>query len=169
MTNPGTFYSGDDQWRTPSEPTWSSDNPAPYQPPYYLTMSVGESDPAFTLYSTYIPSGADAPNVLYGYLSVNADAGSTAGEVSESVGQLTLQQLPKDQSVPGPGQMQNNFNTDNAISVELNILERGATEVMRGDPHGACRRRTALRPAGVPALDRFDLVPCASQDPGGIR
>ena len=133
VTNPGTFYSGDDQWRTPSEPTWSSDNPAPYQPPYYLTMSVGESDPAFTLYSTYIPSGADAPNVLYGYLSVNADAGSTAGEVSESYGQLTLQQLPKDQSVPGPGQMQNNFNTDNAISVELNILERGATEVMRGN------------------------------------
>ena len=98
---------------------------APYQPPYYLTMSVGESDPAFTLYSTYIPSGADAPNVLYGYLSVNADAGSTAGEVSESYGQLTLQQLPKDQSVPGPGQMQNNFNTDNAISVELNISSNG--------------------------------------------
>lgn len=135
VTDPGTFYSGDDQWRTPSEPTWGSDNanPAPAQPPYYLTMSVGESDPAFTLYSTYIPSGSQAPNVLYGYLSVNADAGSTPGEVSESYGQLTLQQLPKDQSVPGPGQMQNNFNTDNAISVELNILERGATEVMRGN------------------------------------
>ena len=133
VTNAGTFYSGDDQWRTPSEPTWSGENPAPYQPPYYLTMSVGESDPAFTLYSTYIPSGSEAPNVLYGYLSVNADAGSTPGQVSESYGQLTLQQLPKDQSVPGPGQMQNNFNTDNAISVELNILERGATEVMRGN------------------------------------
>lgn len=133
VTNSGTFYSGDDQWRTPSEPTWSGEGDAPYQPPYYLTMSVGDADPAFTLYSTYIPSGSQAPNVLYGYLSVNADAGSTPGQVSESYGQLTLQQLPKDQSVPGPGQMQNNFNTDNAISVELNILERGATEVMRGN------------------------------------
>lgn len=134
VTNAGTFYSGDDRWRTPSEPTWSGQGEAPAQPPYYLTMSIDDRDPAFTLYSTYIPSGGEGtPNVLYGYLSVNADAGNVDGQVSEDYGQLVLQALPKDQSVPGPGQMQNNFNTDNAISVELNILERGATEVMRGN------------------------------------
>ena len=135
VTNAGTFYSGDDRWRTPSEPTSTGqDETAPLQPPYYLTMSIDDRDPAFTLYSTYIPNGGPGtPNVLYGYLSVNADAGSVDGEVSEDYGQLVLQQLPKDQSVPGPGQMQNNFNTDNAISFELNILEEGATEVMRGN------------------------------------
>ncbi|WP_293694295.1 UPF0182 family protein [uncultured Agrococcus sp.] len=134
VTNPGTFYSDDDRWRTPSEPTWTGEGSAPPQPPYYLTMSVAEQDPAFTLYSTFIPHGGEGtPNVLYGYLSVNADAGSTPGEVSEDYGRLVIQELPRDQSVPGPGQMQNNFNTDDAISVELNILERGATQVMRGN------------------------------------
>lgn len=134
VTNPGTFYSDDDRWRTPNEPAWRGEGQAPPQPPYYLTMSVAEQDPAFTLYSTFIPHGGEGtPNVLYGYMSVNADAGSEDGTVSENYGRLTIQELPRDRSVPGPGQMQNNFNTDDSISVDLNILERGATEVMRGN------------------------------------
>lgn len=131
VTNPATFFSGDDQWSTPTEPTWDSQSQAPYQPPYYLTMSIGEQDPAFTLYSTFIPR--DGRNVLYGYLSVNADAGSTAGEVSEDYGQLTLQMLPKDRSIPGPGQVQNTFDTDDQVSRELNLLRQGASEVINGN------------------------------------
>lgn len=131
VTNPATFFSGDDQWSTPTEPTWDSQTQAPYQPPYYLTMSIDGKDPAFTLYSTFIPR--DGRNVLYGYLSVNADAGSTAGEVSEDYGQLTLQMLPKDRSIPGPGQVQNTFDTDDQVSRELNLLRQGASEVINGN------------------------------------
>lgn len=132
VVDPGTFFSGDDQWSTPSEPTWGgSAETAPQQPPYYLTMSVDDQDPAFTLYSTFIPR--DGRNVLYGYLSVNADAGSTAGEVSENYGRLTLQMLPKDQSIPGPGQVQNTFDTDDSVSRELNLLRQGASEVINGN------------------------------------
>ncbi len=130
VTNAGTFYSREDEWATPADPTDESDSPGA-QPPYYLTMGVNGEDPAFTLYSTYIPkSGRD---VLYGYLSVNADAGSTAGEVSDSYGQLTLQSLPKDQSIPGPGQVQNTFDTDNDVSGELNLLRQGSTTVINGN------------------------------------
>ncbi|WP_404311429.1 UPF0182 family protein [Agrococcus terreus] len=131
VTNPATFFSGDDQWSTPTEPTWDSQSQAPYQPPYYLTMSIDGKDPAFTLYSTFIPR--DGRNVLYGYLSVNADAGSTEGEVSEDYGQLTLQMLPKDRSIPGPGQVQNTFDTDDQVSRELNLLRQGASEVINGN------------------------------------
>ncbi|WP_413319244.1 UPF0182 family protein [Agrococcus sp. 1P02AA] len=132
VTNPGTFFSGDDQWATPNDPTeGATEATAPLQPPFYLTMSVDGQDPAFTLYSTFIPR--DGRNVLYGYLSVNADAGGTPGEVAESYGQLTLQMLPKDRSIPGPGQVQNTFDTDDAVSQQLNLLRQGASEVINGN------------------------------------
>ncbi|MFJ6113054.1 UPF0182 family protein [Agrococcus sediminis] len=132
VTNPATFFSGDDQWSTPADPTWSNSQvPAPPQPPYYLTMSVDGQDPAFTLYSTFIPR--DGREILYGYLSVNADAGSTDGEVSEDYGRLTLQMLPKDRSIPGPGQVQNTFDTDDEVSRELNLLRQGASDVLNGN------------------------------------
>ncbi|WP_072313872.1 UPF0182 family membrane protein [Agrococcus sp. Marseille-P2731] len=132
VTNPGTFFSGDDQWATPNDPTeGSAETTSPLQPPFYLTMSVDGQDPAFTLYSTFIPR--DGRNVLYGYLSVNADAGGTAGEVADSYGQLTLQMLPKDRSIPGPGQVQNTFDTDDAVSQQLNLLRQGASEVINGN------------------------------------
>lgn len=132
VTNPSTFFSGDDQWATPTDPTvGSTQAAAPTQPPYYLTMSVDGQDPAFTLYSTFIPR--DGRNVLYGYLSVNADAGGTEGEVAETYGQLTLQMLPKDRSIPGPGQVQNTFDTDDQVSRELNLLRQGASEVISGN------------------------------------
>ncbi|WP_211220850.1 UPF0182 family protein [Agrococcus lahaulensis] len=132
VTDPATFFSGDDQWATPADPTWSSaQTQAPPQPPYYLTMSVDGQDPAFTLYSTFIPR--DGREVLYGYLSVNADAGGTAGERLETYGQLTLQMLPKDRSIPGPGQVQNTFDTDDQVSRELNLLRQGASDVINGN------------------------------------
>ena len=137
VTNPSTFFSGDDQWSTPADPTARTtgqaggQTTAPPQPPYYLTMSVNGQTPAFTLYSTFIPR--DGREVLYGYLSVNADAGATPGEPAESYGQLTLQMLPKDESIPGPGQVQNNFDTDNEVSLQLNILQEGSTEVINGN------------------------------------
>nr|WP_232466127.1 UPF0182 family protein [Diaminobutyricimonas sp. LJ205] len=135
VTTPGSFYSRDDAWVTPNEPTTTSANP-PLQPPYYLTMQMpGEETPAFSLYSTFIPSGTaeSTRNVLFGYLSVNADAGSTPGEVSEDYGKLTLLNLPKQDTVPGPGQVQANFNADPTVSRELNLLRQGETDVLSGN------------------------------------
>ncbi|WP_430592582.1 UPF0182 family protein [Humidisolicoccus flavus] len=131
VNDPGTFYSGDDEWVTPNEPTADNNETARLQPPYYLTMKVGEQDPAFTIYSTFIPK--DGRNVLYGYLSANADAGSTQGEIADTYGQLTLQLLPKSRSIPGPGQVQNTFDTDDTIAIDLNILREGQSNVELGN------------------------------------
>src|SRR5690606_1922117 len=50
----GTFYSGDDAWATPEDPTQTS---GVAQPPYYLTMQMPDADaPSFSIYSTYIPA-----------------------------------------------------------------------------------------------------------------
>jgi len=99
------------------------------QAPYYLTMQVpGTQKPAFTLYSTYIPKGnADSTrNVLTGYLAVNSDAGPDYGK-------LTLLTLPKQDTVPGPGQVQTTFKTDTIVANQLALLQRGETDVKLGN------------------------------------
>ncbi|MBN9606463.1 MAG: UPF0182 family protein [Actinomycetales bacterium] len=126
VTQAGSFFRGDDAWSTPDDPTQTT---GVAQPPYYLTMQVpGTDDPAFTLYSTYIPrsSAADSRSVLTGYLAVNADDGPDYGK-------LTLLTLPKNDTVPGPGQVQNQFTSDAEVADQLNILSRGDTTVIRGN------------------------------------
>jgi uncharacterized membrane protein (UPF0182 family) len=106
------------------------------QPPYYLTMKTpGEQDNAFSIYSTFIPqsTGETTRNVLTGYLIADADAGRTAGQISERYGRLTLLNLPRGTIVPGPGQVQNNFNADSEVSSLLNILRQGSTRVLNGN------------------------------------
>ena len=130
-----SFYSNDDAWITPNDPVVPAQR-ATLQPPYYLTMKMpGADTSAFSLYTTYIPqsSGAKTRNILTGYMSVNADAGNTPGEISPDYGKFTLLALPKQTTVAGPGQVQNNFNSDTDVSTELNLLSQGSTDVLKGN------------------------------------
>ncbi len=135
VTNPGSFYSREDAWTTPNDPTGAA-NTAVLQPPYYLTMQMpGQDVPAYSLYSTFIPEarGEQSRNVLRGYLAVDSDAGSTDGERAEGYGKLRLLTLPEDDNVPGPGQVQNTFNGDPTVSQSLNLLKQGQSEVINGN------------------------------------
>jgi uncharacterized membrane protein (UPF0182 family) len=135
VTSAGEYYNQTNAWQLPVDPTQGQDSTV-RQPPYYLTMQMPGQDPAFSIYSTYIPmvSGdANTRNVLTGYLSANANAGSTAGQVSDDYGRLTLLKIQND-SVNGPGQVQNIFNSNATVAQELNLLERGGqTQVLRGN------------------------------------
>jgi uncharacterized membrane protein (UPF0182 family) len=129
VTDAKSFYSSDDQWITPNEPTAVATATAPFQPPYYLTMQVPGTDaPAFTLYSTYIPraSAASSSSILTGYLTVNSDPGTDYGK-------LTLLTLPKQDTVPGPGQVEASFTTDTEVANQLALLQRGETTVKLGN------------------------------------
>ncbi|MFP7832783.1 UPF0182 family protein [Marisediminicola sp. LYQ134] len=135
VTESDSFYSNDDAWITPNDPTESAATAA-FQPPYYLSMQVpGADEPDYSLYSTYIPqaSGEGTRNVLTGYLAVNANAGSADGEVSDTYGEFTLLTLPRQTTVPGPGQVQNDFNTDTEVANQLALLTRGDTTIERGN------------------------------------
>jgi uncharacterized membrane protein (UPF0182 family) len=135
VTNPGSFYSREDAWTTPNDPTAAS-NSQLLQPPYYLTMQMpGQDVPAYSLYSTFIPEarGEQSRNVLRGYLAVDSDAGATDGQVADGYGTLRLLTLPEDDNVPGPGQVQNNFNGDPTVSQSLNLLKQGQSEVINGN------------------------------------
>ncbi len=135
VTDTNSWFQSDDAWITPPDPTQPPAS-AKLQPPYYLTMKMpGADTSAFTLYSTYIPqeSGETARSILTGYLAVNADAGSTPGQISPDYGKFTMLTLPKAETVPGPGQVQNNFNSDPTVSTELNLLSQGSTDVKKGN------------------------------------
>ena len=139
------FFSGQDFWRIPADPT--SDNSredsasatgtsgtSVAQPPYYLTLQMpGQENPAFSLYTSFITGGTGSRNVLTGYLAVNAEAGNEAGKPDADYGKLRLLELPRGSAVPGPGQVQNNFNSDSEIAQNLNLLRQGDSTVKNGN------------------------------------
>lgn len=127
------FFSGQDFWKNPADPTVEGEN-KPLQPPYYLTLQMpGQEAPSFSLMSTFIPGGNSDREILTGFLAVDAEAGSEDGVRSDDYGRLRLLELPRDITVPGPGQVQNNFDSNPTISEQLNILELGSSTVRRGN------------------------------------
>ncbi|MDO5635167.1 MAG: UPF0182 family protein, partial [Micrococcus sp.] len=136
VTNPGDFYENNDAWSVPSDPTQGDGNVK--QPPYYMTMQMPQQEePAFSLTSTYIPQiteGTQQRNVLYGFLSADGDAGTGEdGVKKDTYGTLRLLELPRQTTVPGPGQAQANFDSNDTVSQELNLLRQGASEVINGN------------------------------------
>lgn len=141
VTDAAQFFSGEDFWQVPTDPTLKANAAesgkqvsAALQSPYYLTMQTpNRKSPTFSLYTSFIPAGRDTREILTGYLSADSDAGNKAGVIGKNYGTLRLLELPKSTNVPGPGQAQNNFNASATVSRELNLLESGSTNVVRGN------------------------------------
>ncbi|GAA1851885.1 UPF0182 family protein [Myceligenerans crystallogenes] len=133
VTDASDFFSGNDFWTNPEDPAAEA-TVKPLQPPYYLTLQMpGQEEPSFSLTSTFIPGGNTPREVLTGFLAADADAGSAEGEKAEGYGTLRLLELPRDTTVPGPGQVQNNFNSDPDAGEQLRILEQGRSTVLLGN------------------------------------
>ncbi len=135
VTDPDGFYDSNDAWAVPSDPTQGNANIK--QPPYYMSLKMPTQDAeTFSLTSTFIPqtaAGGQQRNVLFGFLSAEADAGSEAGKKAEGYGTLRLLALPRETSVPGPGQAQQNFDSNTTVSQTLNLLRQGASQVKNGN------------------------------------
>lgn len=132
VTDAQGFFNTQDFWELPQDPTPLVNQATvnQMQPPYYVSLRMPDQEsPTFSLTSTYIPDGGQR-NVLTGFLAVDADAGNEAGKRREDYGKLRLLQLPRDSSVPAPGQVQNNFNSDTDVSTQLNLL-RGGNSTLR--------------------------------------
>lgn len=135
VQDPDVFFSGSDFWENPDDPTATEGAVAQTQPPYFLTLQMpGQDAPSFSLTSSFIPRATEenVRNVLTGFVAVDADAGSTPGEIGEGYGQIRLLQLPRNATVNGPGQVQNDFNADPVASNVLNTL-RLNQEVRNGN------------------------------------
>ena len=136
VSDAGAFYSQQDAWMTPNDPVDQGQGTGSLQPPYYLTLQAPtQKKPSFSIYSTFIPrsTGESSRNVLTAYLVADSDAGNVDGKISSHYGKLRLLTLPRTTIVPGPGQVQNNFNSDSEVSKLLNILRQGSTKVLNGN------------------------------------
>lgn len=130
-----SFYTKQDFWTTPLDPTVARDKQL-MQPPYYMTLQMpGQEKPTFSLTSSFIPRPIEGQtrNNLTGYFAASGDAGNEKGKVADEYGRLRLLQLPRNTTVPGPGQAQNNFNTEPAIQQNLNLLRQGESKVENGN------------------------------------
>lgn len=110
VTTADSFFGGNDYWRVPDDP--AQEGQQVYQPPYYLTLAMPDQEtPAFSLTTTFMPTGDR--EVLSGFLSVDANAGAEDGVKASGYGGMRLLVLPRDSSVRGPGQVQNDINSSN--------------------------------------------------------
>ncbi len=126
-----SFAQQDNRWQTPQDPR--DQQQTRLQPPYYLSMKVpGQDSTRFSLFSTFIPFSQNR-NVLTGYLSVDSDAGSTAGQVADGYGTISLLEIDADTTVPGPGQVQNSFNTEPELVRDINLMQQGESRVVYGN------------------------------------
>src|SRR5262245_22838549 len=120
VTDPGSFFSGQDFWRVPTDPTTGSDTGRD-QPPYYLTIKMpGQEQGAFSLTSTLVP--VNRVN-LAAFMAVDANPGADYGKIR-------VLQLPRNTAIPGPGQAQNSFRADPTITSALSLLTRGGQSIV---------------------------------------
>jgi len=92
----------------------------------------GQDAPTYSMFTSFIPSG-EGRNVLMGYLAVDSNAGSEAGKKSSDYGKLRMLEISADTTVPGPGQVQNNFDAQPEVSSFVNLLKQGDSDVLKGN------------------------------------
>ncbi len=114
VTDPGTWYQNSELWRVPADPTVASsaDSVARKQPPFYLSLRMpDQTEPRFSLTSVFVPNG-EREN-LTAFMAVDGEASSP------DYGQIRVLQLIGAQQIPGPGQVENKFQTDDSIRTVL--------------------------------------------------
>src|SRR5690606_32563793 len=119
ITDAAAFYSGQDFWNVPNDPSQGDANVK--QPPYYLTTTMPGGKPTFSLTTTFVPR--QGPN-LAAFMAVDSTA-------SENYGKLRILRMPANTPIPGPGQAQNAFQS--RFAGELNLLGVGASSVRYGN------------------------------------
>ena len=122
VTEPTTFYGGQQAWNVPNDPTVSQ---VVFQPPYYQTIRLPDTEAAnFSLTTTYVPKGRQN---LAAFMAVNADARS------DDYGQLTILQLQSETQIDGPAQVANNFEANPDVAQELSLLRQGDADTVTGN------------------------------------
>lgn len=123
VSDPLAFYNGGDFWRVPADPTRNTQDD---QPPYFLTLQMpGARRPTFSLTTAFVPVSPQREN-LAAFMAVSADPG-------EDYGKIRVLELPRSTAVPGPRQVQNNFEAYTPATTTLTLLRQGGSDVTFGN------------------------------------
>lgn len=122
VTDPTTFYGGQDFWVVPDDP---ANETGQAQPPYYLTLQMpGVESRDFSLTTTYVPRNRQN---LAAFMAVDADARS------EEYGTLRILRLPGSTQIDGPGQVANAFESDQAVAQATLPLRQSGADTVEGN------------------------------------
>lgn len=121
VDDPGVFFSQNNFWDVPSDPTQSGTID---QPPYYILAGPPDRlGPAeFQLTS---PLVSLRRQFLSAYVSASSDP--------DSYGDIRVLELPTDSQTLGPQQVQTRFDSSAEVSQELNLLRQSQTDVLQGN------------------------------------
>lgn len=121
MRNPESFYNRADSWDIATYTTGTNMEPAPMEANYVMATLPGESKPEFLLMIPFTPRNKQN---LIGVMAARSDA--------EHLGELVFLQLPKQEILPGPLQVEALINQDEVISKDLSLWNQQGSQVLRG-------------------------------------
>jgi uncharacterized protein len=113
------FYNRDDVWQIPTE--IYRDRAVPYEPYYAMLSLPGEDLNEFLLKMPFVAAGRQNMTAI---LFTRNDP--------PNYGEQILFELPRDELIPGPQQIESLIDQDPAISEQLALWKRGGSDVIRG-------------------------------------
>jgi len=122
MRDPQVFYNKEDLWEIARNVYGQSGQPEPVKPTYVVATLPGEKEPEFLLILPFTPRGKDN---LIGWMAARCDG--------DQLGSLIFYQLPKQQLMYGPMQIESRIDQDQNISKDLTLWNQQGSHVLRGN------------------------------------
>jgi uncharacterized membrane protein (UPF0182 family) len=124
VTQAPAFYSGQNFWAVPQDPSGTSPN-ASSQPPYYLTMTMpGQPSPEFSLTTSLTQRGRAN---LAAFMEVDSNP------LSKGYGTIRVLAVPQTTAIRGPQQVQADFESDAVVASALSLLRQHGSQVTQGN------------------------------------
>jgi uncharacterized membrane protein (UPF0182 family) len=121
VDNPRAFYNGSDFWKVPTDPTTKGNQ---LQPSYYTSYATTlGAAPQYSLTTSFTTLNR---RTLAAYMTVNSTPGP-------SYGQISVLQAPAAAADEGPGQIQNDIESDPDVAQQLTLLRGGGSKVVLGN------------------------------------
>ncbi|MGB8888554.1 MAG: UPF0182 family protein [Candidatus Korobacteraceae bacterium] len=122
MRDPQVFYNKEDIWEVARDLYGQSGQPEPISPTYIVATLPGEKQPEYLLILPFTPRGKDN---LIGWMAARCDG--------DQLGKLVFYQLPKQQLMYGPMQIESRIDQDQTISKDLTLWNQQGSRVLRGN------------------------------------
>lgn len=145
--DPAVFHGQQDQWSLATELS-STEEPIPYVPAYSLIVLPGEDNESYVLSTLFVPQGRQN---LASFLAARWTEG--AG------GELLLWDLPAEDQVRGPRQIEAMIEQDPEISQQFSLWRQGGSQVWTGHLHLVPVQGTLLYMEPVFLAADVDAIP----------
>lgn len=120
MTDVRVFYNQEDRWEIPTEVFQGEEQP---MEPYYVLLTLpDEEEPEYLMIQPFTPRQRDN---MVGWMAARNDP--------ENYGELVVYQLPRQELVFGPSQIESRIDQDPDISQQFSLWNQSGSSVIRGN------------------------------------